>query len=581
MSELSQPSQKYRWYHELDRYHWFVFIVAALGWLFDTMDQQLFNLARVPAMTELLTSGAGELPLRGDIDRYGGVTTAIFLIGWATGGLFFGMLGDRIGRARTMMLTILAYSLCTGLSAFSRNVWDFAVYRFLTGLGVGGEFAVGVALVAEVMPNRARPYALGLLQALSAVGNILAAVISIGLGHLEQTGVLGQFELMGMTVTAWRAMFLVGTFPAMLALLIRRRLKEPERWQSAVNTSSEDVVVDGHVITRQGTRAGSYGELFGDPRWRHRAIVGLILATSGVIGVWGIGFFSIDLNRSVFRKVFEQQARDAGEAQWDQDAIRLILADPDAVTGWARTLRAADLLNSSASTPNAQPILTAIREVNASGQPVDTTGVLAQLKLDGMSDASISDCAGYLAGEPQQQDGSALVAAITARSGSINGRLTQWAGYTSMMLNLGAFFGIYGFSLMTNRLGRRGAFAISFIAAGLSTAMVFWFLNDVSDVFWMIPLMGFCLLSLFGGYAIYFPELFPTRLRSTGTSFCYNVGRFIAASGPFTLGLLTSEVFAAYPEPMRYAGVAMCSVFFLGLLAVPFSPETRGEPLPE
>ena len=114
MSELSQPSQKYRWYHELDRYHWFVFIVAALGWLFDTMDQQLFNLARVPAMTELLTSGAGELPLRGDIDRYGGVTTAIFLIGWATGGLFFGMLGDRIGRARTMMLTILAYSLCTG-----------------------------------------------------------------------------------------------------------------------------------------------------------------------------------------------------------------------------------------------------------------------------------------------------------------------------------------------------------------------------------------------------------------------------------------------------------------------------------
>src|SRR5262249_58588216 len=88
----------------------------------------------------------------------GGYATSIFMIGWALGGLFFGVLGDRIGRARTMLLTILLYSLFTGLSAFSVGVWDFAFYRFLTGLGVGGEFAVGVALIAEVMPSAARPY---------------------------------------------------------------------------------------------------------------------------------------------------------------------------------------------------------------------------------------------------------------------------------------------------------------------------------------------------------------------------------------------------------------------------------------
>jgi hypothetical protein len=88
-------------------------------------------------------------------------------------------------------------------------------------------------------------------------------------------------------------------------------------------------------------------------------------------------------------------------------------------------------------------------------------------------------------------------------------------------------------------------------------------------------------LSLFGGYAIYFPELFPTHLRSTGISFCYNVGRLVAAVGPSVLGLLTSEVFAGKDEPMRYAGVAMCSVFLLGLLALPFAPETKGRPLPE
>src|SRR5207245_4863090 len=102
-----------------------------------------------------------------------------------TGGIAFGVLGDRIGRARTMALTILVYSLFTGLSALSVSIWDFVLYRFLTGLGVGGEFAVGVALVAEVMPDSARPRALGWLQASSALGNMTAALISLALGSLE------------------------------------------------------------------------------------------------------------------------------------------------------------------------------------------------------------------------------------------------------------------------------------------------------------------------------------------------------------------------------------------------------------
>ena len=102
---------------------------------------------------------------------------------------------------------------------------------------------------------------------------------------------------------------------------------------------------------------------------------------------------------------------------------------------------------------------------------------------------------------------------------------------------------------------------------------------------WMVPVMGFCQLALFGGYAIYFPELFPTRLRSTGTSFCYNVGRFIAAAGPLTLGGLTKYVFNEANgfghDGLRYAGVAMCAVFLVGLFALPFAPETKGKPLPE
>ena len=102
------------------------------------------------------------------------------------------MLGDRIGRAKTMMITVLMYSLFTGLSSFSQGPWDFAFYRFLTGLGVGGEFAVGVALVAEVMPGAARPYALALLQALSGIGNVSAAFIFLGLGVAQEHGWLRE-----------------------------------------------------------------------------------------------------------------------------------------------------------------------------------------------------------------------------------------------------------------------------------------------------------------------------------------------------------------------------------------------------
>jgi hypothetical protein len=123
------------------------------------------------------------------------------------------------------------------------------------------------------------------------------------------------------------------------------------------------------------------------------------------------------------------------------------------------------------------------------------------------------------------------------------------------------------------------------VAAMTSVMATFWFLRGFGDL-WLVFVMGFGTLSVFGGYAIYFPELFPTRLRSTGTSFCYNVGRFVAASGPALLGVLTGVVYkdtgATDPaNPLRYAGVTMCAVYLIGLMALPFAPETKGQPLPE
>ena len=442
---------RYRWYRELNGYQWFVLLVAALGWLFDCLDQQLFILARQPAMAELLPG----TPSQSQIDEAGGYATAIFLMGWAIGGLVFGVMGDRIGRAKTMIITILLYSLFTGLSALSRNFWDFSIYRFMTGLGVGGEFAVGVALVAEVMPDRARPYCLSVLQALSAVGNVSAALIGMSMGSLHEHGLVDS---------VWRPMFVVGAIPALLALVIRARLKEPERWQQASH--------EGDVARK----LGSYRELFGHPTWRKHALIGLGLAFSGIVGLWGIAFFTFDLVGNVLRTKFV---------------------------------------------------------------------------AEGLSDAQVA------------------------------GSVTHWKGIASMMMNLGAVLGMYGFAILAQGMGRKPTFAIAFIASMLSTASVFYFLTEFHQVFWMVPIMGFCILSLFAGYAIYFPELFPTHLRSTGTSFCYNVGRFVAAVGPFLLGWLTGNVYADTADPLRYAGLTMCGIFVLGLLVLPFAPETKGQPLPD
>jgi MFS family permease len=550
------------WYKTLTRYHWFVLTVAAFGWLFDTMDQQLFTLARGPAMKALVTTKNDEpIVARAKENKFAGIATSIFLIGWATGGLLFGVMGDRVGRAKTMLLTILLYSIFTGLSALSQSFWDFAFYRFMAGLGVGGEFAVGVSLVAEVMPDKARPHALGLLQALSAIGNVTAAFVSISLANVEGS---------------WKYMFLVGTVPALLCVLIFRRLKEPERWQALKKAAQE---------SGGKQKLGSLKELFGDSRWRKRAIIGLLLSSSGIIGLWAIVFFSFDLTRSVFRKTFEAEERGKAEANKDFDFVSLILTnsdDPEAKYALKNTF-AVDLLNLEPKSKDVQVLFKAAQALFKEKKSVSIETVLLELpkKPFNLTEAEITRIREFLTPPPPIPDIRAHSDRISDRSAAITGRLNFWAGITSVMLNLGAALGIYAFTRITHFTGRKPAFAVSFILALASTAWVFWCLDSVSDVFWMVPIMGFCQLALFGGYAIYFPELFPTRLRSTGISFCYNVARYVAATGPLALGLLTSVVFADRDEPLRYAGLTMCSIFLVGLLALPFAPETKGKPLPE
>jgi MFS family permease len=449
------------WWKDLTAYHWFVFAMASMAWVFDCLDQQVFILARGEALKALLPPNT-DGPV---INQYAGYATSIFMIGWATGGLIFGSIGDRIGRARTLAITVLLYSVFTGLSAFSTGPTDFFIYRFITGLGVGGVFGLAVALVADSLPERSRTPALGLLQALSAVGNITAGIMSIVVGQLGAAGSINP-------AWGWKIMFLFGALPAFLCVFIQFRLKEPEKW---VNARREGKLT--------GAKFGSYRDLFSDPRWSRSALGGMLLCVAGVIGVWGIGFFAPELINGVIE-------------------LRLKEADPNV---------SPDTIKSTQST---------------------------------------------------------------------------WRGINGIIQNTGAFFGMLAFTFLCQRIGRKKSFAIGFIAAMFATIAFFRLFNGTSMI-WLSAVMGFFQLALFAGFAVYLPELFPTRLRSTGTSFCYNVGRYVAASGPITLGEL-AKYLAPKDAPLeqklqafRDACTYMSLFFLVGLIALAFLPETKGKPLPE
>lgn len=439
------------WWREFDRRHWAVFALASLAWLFDCLDQQFFNLARDGAMDDLLADKARAT-------EFGPYSTSVFLVGWAVGGMILGALGDRYGRARMLTVSVLLYSLCTGLSAFSTSFFDFCLYRFVTGVGVGGVFGLAVALVADSVPDRTRAPALGLLQSLSTWGNILAGFVGMGIGALALRDAL-PFHL-----RAWQAIFLVGALPALLCVGILAKLREPEKW---VRARAEGAA--------RGVKFGSYASLLRHPVWRRQAWGGLVLCSAGIVGLWGIGNF----HPRIVRDVIE-----------------------------------------------------------------------THLAAAGLSPSQLAS------------------------------EKAWWSSLGLLLQNAGGFCGMMAAAKLAQVRGRKVAYAAALACSFLSTLLVFKFLRGVSDIYWMLPLMGFGQLAAFAVYAIYLPELFPTSLRSTGTSFCYNCGRLVAATAPFTIGKITRSL-GGDVESFRTAGMAVSLVLLVGFAVLPLLPETRDRPLPE
>lgn len=238
----------------MTRYVWLVLLSAFFAWMFDSIALNVFTLILTPSMSELLQTDD-----RGTIAAAGGLIVAIKLVAWGIGGTIFGVLTDRFGRARIMLVTIVIYALFTGLSALAQNWEMLAVCQAITGLGIGGEWAAGAAMLAEVLPERLRPTMMIIMQLAFSVGFFFLALLNLAVG-----------------TAGWRWLLVWCAIPAILVIVLRLFVKEPERW----------------VDTRRGHRhaMGSLRRLFA-PELRKSTIGGVCSAAAMMVGAFAATTF--------------------------------------------------------------------------------------------------------------------------------------------------------------------------------------------------------------------------------------------------------------------------------------------------
>ena len=430
MNPNQSQSGPAKWYSGVTGYQWLILAVASAGWIFDAFEGQIYVVTHNSLLADILHVGTRDALIK----KYTDVLLAPFLIGGAFGGIVFGSLADKWGRRPTMVVTILLYSIFSGLTYFATTLWHVAVLRFLVALGVGGEWAVAASLVAEVFPRHARAHASGIFHATSVLGTWMAGLAGLAVG------------------AQWRYAYLISLVPALLVVWVLATVKEPESWQAAEKASEG-----------QGPPMGSFRDLFSNPVWRKRAILGMLLAAIGLGSYWGVTTAGLDLTR--------------------------------------------EFLIAHGATPEA--------------------------------------------------------AAKTANN-----------TYTWVQ-TAGGGLGLLCFGPLCVRLGRRRAFALMHILAFITVPIVCYVPREYWQLVCILPVFGFFTLGIHAGYAIYFPELFPNHLRATGTGFCFNGGRFLAAS----ILVLSGQMKHLMELPLAITLLGF--LFPIGLIVIYFMPETRGQELPE
>ncbi len=275
MSGLSTSASS-PWYRSLDRTQWKALVASNLGWTFDGFEVFALILTVGVALHQLLDPSQHPF-----IPAYAGAIIAITVFGWGLGGLLGGVLADYLGRKRSMTLTILAYSLLTGLSAFAWDWLSFAVLRFLVGLAIGSEWATGASITAELWPAKARGKGGAFLQAGYPIGSILASGVWLAIGSSGPG--------------AWRYMYLIGVLPALLVFWIRRNIPESPRWEESHRRrrAAYDLRRQGAALEGENAALVRFTlvDMFAEPAVRMRLFLTFVMSLSVTIGYWGVSTF--------------------------------------------------------------------------------------------------------------------------------------------------------------------------------------------------------------------------------------------------------------------------------------------------
>ena len=511
---------------------WMALLAALLGWMFDGFEQGMFSLVGRGAFANLLAGSGKER----QVNAWFGVIMAVFLVGAAAGGVLFGWLGDRLGRVRAMTLSILSYTIFTALCGLATAPWHLAILRFLSSLGIGGEWALGVALVVELWPDQSRAYVAGLVGAAGNVGYLL-----VGLLGLTLTQIVGRLSSWLVSIgfspgtvswllsgegaaKGWRLLMLSGCLPALLIFFIRVFVPESHRWEAQ---------------KRRG--ATSY--------WSTADLTGVLAGTIGaalIIYVWSPA-------SDTWPATSRTTLRAAGTASG------LVLALFGFMFPVIRYMQRAVAANALPRGESAQTFRRLLFGAAIAGVPLLGTWGSVQWAMKWADGLSV--------GTPQH---------------------LRAAGYTTICLGAGAIFGTIAAGVLAGRFGRRitytvlcfGSVAACLLLYQTNSAYNSWFLFCVVAV-------GAWTGAFYGWFPLYLPEIFHTSVRATSQGFTYNFGRVIAAIGT----LQTAALMAYFTNPhwtphqaevlsFPKAASVLAMVYLIGPIIIWLGPETKGTPLP-
>jgi MFS family permease len=448
--------------------------------MFDGVEIGLFPLVARPAIADLLGRMEDQ-----EIGRWIAVATAGFLVGAATGGVLFGWLGDRIGRVRAMILSVLAYAIFSGLCGLSQAPWQLAVLRFLSALGMGGEWSLGVALVMEIWPNQSRGTLAGLIGAAANVGFLLIALLGLVLtkvlgelhGWLLATGLPPNWVEALVAHSGWRLLMLLSATPAVLTFFISVFVPESQRWL--------------HEKDRGATS-----------NWAARDLLGVAV---GVLGALGIIYLWAAPNLL--------------------PGIRL------AGTALALAVVTAGYL---------YPILRFLQrtQLTAVGSVSESSATIRQMLLGAcLSGVALLGTWASVQMSPSWAD------QLT------KGTMPEAKAYTQISMSIGAILGTLAGAYLGDWLGRRMAYTLLCLSSLGSALLFFLGNTQFGTQFLVTGfLVGGLTASFYGWLPLYLPELFRTRVRATGQGFSFNFGRIIAAVGVLQTGNLIALFEGSYPK---------------------------------